>query len=167
MSLEVGVDTYISLEDAETYITTYIDDTFTIEDDAAFEVLLRQATTVIDRLYGGRFIGTKETVDQTLQWPRIVDPEQDSFGNVRDFTETPIELGQATCELALLMDDDVDPYAQLSAPVVKRSIEVDVIKSSYEVLSGSYERTDPLYKVTTVLAPVLVSSASSMRLVRG
>lgn len=39
-------------------------------DDADVEAALRRATTLVDAVYGERFIGARRTVDQALEWPR-------------------------------------------------------------------------------------------------
>jgi hypothetical protein len=169
MTLIVGQNTYISQADAEAYA-----------DLAGLDALtdpvksLKQATLALDRLYGARFIGLKDNLEQPLMWPRRptssdVDSATDyylvdSFGNYRSFTGIPIEVAHATVELAMLIESGTNVYAQ-SDPVVKQeTIEVDVIRTSRTYHDIGY-RTNFLHKIHVILAPLL-TSAASFKLVR-
>lgn len=162
MPLTLAVDTYITEEDAETYCTAY---GLSALDDG--ETYLRQATVAIDRLYGGRFIGTRTEITQTLQWPRTVTPEGDVYGNARDFSAIPIEVAQATAELAVMLEADaLDPYAQPDPLVKSKTETVDVISEQIEYSPGVPYRLEPMHKITTILAPLL-NVRGAVRLVRG
>jgi hypothetical protein len=159
MALTVGTDSYISDADAASYIALMGLDTL---DDA--EPLLRRATQAVDRLYGARFIGSKADSTQALLWPRIVPDGIDADGNVRDFTSIPVELANATVELALLIQDEANVFAQPEPQVTEQSVKVDVIQKTVKY-AGTYA-PNALHSVVLVLRPLLASSAS-MRLVRG
>ena len=168
MALTVGTNTYVDEAAAAEYCELAGLDAL-----ANPETSLKRATLALDRLYGGRFIGVKASIAQALAWPRRptasqVDASQDwyvvdSFGNYRDFNGIPVEVQQATVELAVLIEDGKDVYLQPEPRVVSESVELDVIKQSRTYLSG-YMVT-PLNKVNVILAPLL-TRAGSIRLVR-
>jgi hypothetical protein len=138
MALTVGTDTYISLEDANTYLADFSDGTVVTESD------LKRATLALDRLYGSRFISAKTDSTQPLQFPRAGD------------TDIPIEVEQATAELAALISNDTNPYVQPDPLVSEESVEIDVIKQSRR-FADAY-RSNPLYQVTLILSPWLLAS---------
>lgn len=147
MTITVGTDSYVSVGDAEMYITTYIDSTFSVTDDEEFEIPLKQATLAIERIYGGRFIGTPTEPDQALHFP------------IDDATDIPAAVEQATSELAFLIaNDEFDPYSQPGGAVKKRDVKVDVIDISLEY-GDKAAASNPLYKIDLVLAPYLYSTS--------
>lgn len=143
MSITVGTDSYISLEDANTYLAAFGPADAVLTTEAA----LKRATKVIDRLYRGQFIGSKTDQAQPLEWPR------DGEATI------PAVLGEATAEVAYTIESNqsFNPYAQPAAEVKKESVEVDVIKTTTEYVSGN-SGTDPYYAVSVILAPVLSTS---------
>lgn len=74
--LVVGVDSYVTLEEANKYVQDYfandaaITSKWTALTDAAKESLLRQSTQAIDNLF--KFKGRKKKLSQPLQFPRII-----------------------------------------------------------------------------------------------
>jgi len=144
-----------------------------LEPLAEAELSLKRATLGIDRLYGARFIGTKTTGEQLLMWPRRpagpifdITPDWylvDSFGNYRNFTELPVELSQATVELAVMIEAGEDIYAQSAPFVVSDTLKVDVIE-----LSQTYQRgyqVSSTSRIALILAPLL-AAPGQIRLVR-
>lgn len=159
MTLSVGTNTYVDATTAAEYCT--------LEGLSALttpETSLVRATRALDRLYGARFIGRKQVSNQILAWPRFTDTSaSDAFGEHRDFTVIPTEVQQAAVELAVLIEANVDVYAQSKPLVIQEAIEVSGIKDS-----KTYARpfaTRPLAKIETILAP-LMSTASQIKLVR-
>lgn len=158
MTITVGTNSYVS----EDYLSDYCSEAgLTVPADP--EAALKQATKAIDRLYGARFIGTKESSTQPLAWPRVVGLSlegpthwitTDAFGNPRDFSTTPIEVEQATCELAVMIDASVDVYAQPQPRVTLDRVKVDVIETSQQYAGGGH-MVDPLFKIKLILAPLL------------
>lgn len=159
MTLSVGTNTYVDATTAAEYCT--------VEGLAALttpETSLVRATRALDRLYGAKFIGRKQVSNQALAWPRFTGSgSTDAFGDFRDLTSIPSEVKQATVELAVLIEANVDVYAQGEPLVVQEAFEVSGIKES-----KTYARpfaAQPLCKVNTILAP-LVSASSQVKLVR-
>jgi len=158
MAITVGIDTYASTAEATDYCTLV-----GIDQLGSAEASLKQATIAIDRLYGARFIGVKEQLDQPLHWPRRptasnIDQSTDwfivdSFGNYRNFTGIPTEVKQATIELAVMIEAGTNPYAQPAAQVTDETVELDVIKTSKKYSTGY--AAEPLYKLSVILASLL------------
>lgn len=141
MSLVLGTDTYITLEEADAYIADYGPDGAEVT-----EPQLRRATLAIDRLYGGQFAGVPADADQPLQFPRLGE-----FG-------IPTQVAQATVELALL-SDSVDVYAQPTALLTEEATEIaGAIKTSSKYATAY--AVNPLHKVTLILAPLLVGTST-------
>jgi hypothetical protein len=66
----------------------------------AVEAAIVKATDYVDKRFGTRFVGSKLSRDQSLQWPRI-----DAFDNQEDYIQTdeiPKVLKNAVCEYAKL-----------------------------------------------------------------
>jgi len=145
--MTVGIDQYVSLEDANTHLarlgkTPLADDTG--------DGYLVQATLAIDRNYGGRFIGVRISYNP-LEWPRT----NATYSNTgRELEDIPLEVEQATAELAYrLYDEGLDPYVQ-PAPktsVSETTVDVITVKGTY---AGAYQE-QALYSTTLVLQPLL------------
>lgn len=169
--LTVGTNSYASEAEAADYIALVNGSPLS---DA--ETLLKQATLAVDRLYGGRFIGRKQTANQLLHWPRNPDGRMstsseegyyfvDSDGNFRTYTEIPTEVKQATIEMAMKLDNFEDVYAQPEARVENEQIQIDVIKIGKQFKQSNGYAVDPMYTITLILRPLL-TSAGSIRAVR-
>lgn len=158
MALTVGTDSYASTIEADDYCALA-----GIDPLGTAEASLKQATLALDRLYGARYIGIKEQLDQPLHWPRRptaanIDQSTDwfvfdAFGNYRNFTGIPAEVKQATIELAVLIEAGTNPYAQPASQVTDETVELDVIKTSKKYSTGY--AAEPLYKISVILAPLL------------
>ena len=125
------------------------------------EPSLKKATIAIDRLYGARFIGTRLVVGQALAWPRGV--STDSFGDYRSSSVTPIEVQQATIELAVMSEAGTDAYAQPEPLVTGEKNEAGDAKVSTTYAFGY--AVNPLNKISVILAPLLASTGL-IRMVR-
>jgi len=163
MALIVGTDTYVSVDEADAYITAQ-----GLSPLSDPESSLARATLALDRLYAGRYLGLKQTVNQPLHWPRVAsynftaDADHyfytvDADGNPRDFSGIPTEIKQATIELAIQLESGVDPYAQPDPLVTSESVEIDVIKTNKTYSNVGGYRVDPLYSITLILRPLLVA----------
>ena len=151
MPLVVGTDTYISLTDAQTYLTT-----FGAEGAEVDEPSLAKATLAIDRLYRGRFKGAKTDEAQALEFPRD------------GATVIPTVVGQATAEMAALIKAGVNVYAQPDPLVLEEKVKVDVIETHKKFSAVGYY-SNPLHQIQVILAPVLYASGGivSAEVVRG
>ena len=95
MSLTVGEDSYISLDEAEIYMVTFghVEWILAQDKDNEKEIALRKATQFIDTIGVGKWKGRKTFLDQKLAFPRT--------GATCDNYEFPEKLTQATCEAAV------------------------------------------------------------------
>jgi hypothetical protein len=171
MALILGQNTYCTEAEAAEYIDLVGGDELS---DA--EPLLKRATMAIDRLYGAQFIGRKQNTTQALQWPRTgygvpIAYDQgyyttDADGNPRDLNVIPLEVKQATIEMAMILDaEEYDPYTQPEARLESSSVQIAVIKVDSTFKSGTGYAADPQYKIRLVLRPIL-EPAGMIRLVR-
>lgn len=142
MPLVVGSDTYIALTDANTYLAAYGPDGAVVDEPS-----LAKATLAIDRLYRGRFKGSRTEDTQALEFPRD------------GSTDIPVAVRQATAELAWMILSGVNVYAQPDPLVLEETVEVDVIKTSKKYSAVGYY-SNPLHSVAVILAPVLYSASS-------
>ena len=139
--LEVGIDSYVTLEDANAYLEAYgPPNAFVTEQD------LRRATLAIDRLYGSRFLGYSAEPGQPLFFP--------VFGS----EEIPLRVAQATAELAYLMSEEVgfDPYTTPEPSVISISKSVSGVASK-TVTYAAPARVDPLHRVNLILGPLFLT----------
>lgn len=116
--LEIGVDTYIILENAETYLSAnYASAELTFWDaleDSAKEILLRKAVKSID---GQRLAGRKANITQDLEFPRaIFSPTM--FQYVTQ-TDIPTAVKYAQCEEALALLKGIPKRIELQRQGVK------------------------------------------------
>src|SRR5262249_40434434 len=92
-------NSYVSEDEADAYFDDRANDTWA-NSTADKEAALIRATQSLDVIYWTRFSGTKlNGRDQALQWPRT--GATDVLGNVIDSDEIPVEIKQATFELAV------------------------------------------------------------------
>lgn len=177
MTITVGTDTYISYADAVTYATN---NGLTLgATQPATETLLKNATVALDRIYGAKYLGQKETMGQPLGWPRLVGTGQphgegewlyvtyDSDGNPRDFSGLQPETGYAQVELAALMQAGTDVYAQPLPTVSAFTNKVASLEESKTLANSQGWQQNPLYKISLILRPLLVISSGSIPITRG
>lgn len=117
--MTVGIDTYITLAEAETYISTYYVSTNPLRvnwnklsnDDK--EVYLRNGAKAIDSLV---LRGKRATLEQTMEFPRIIDKESQLV--------VPDDVKNAQVETALSSSDNITQNRQelINAGVVSYRI---------------------------------------------
>jgi len=141
MTLTVGTDTYISLVDAEIYVSTHyrnVDPEFKAwgdNIDTDKEILLRKATQAIDRL---PFVGVKSTSVQLLEFPRALYTDYANYGVNVIFSfegmmvevDTPQAVLDAQCEIALDLAKGNNERADLQRQGVK-SFSLGKLSESY------------------------------------
>lgn len=164
--ITVGTDTYISLADAQAYASN---NGLTLgANDAATETLLKRATIAIDRIYGNKFLGQKASETQSLAWPRnFASATIDSDGNPRDFSGLQPETGYAEVELAALLQAGTDPYVQPEPFLSQIRQKVATLEEEKQFKASQGYRTDPLYKITLILRPLLMNQSGSVSITRG
>lgn len=99
MAIVVGTNSYISVEDANTYATDRNQTSFLNLFDEEKEALLISAADFMDTLV---WVGTASSEIQAMAWPRnaiYYDPKYGVEVTLTD--ETPVEIVEAQVELAL------------------------------------------------------------------
>lgn len=177
----LGTNTYITTEDARIYA-----DENGLElpaDDTQLELLLRQASKLIDRRWGNRFLGFKAVPSQPMAWPRIVTNTfraqgeewlftMDSDGNPRSFSGLQPEVAEATVEVAAMLNDDKliieerTLYDQPAPAIASEKSELDVLKEEVQYASPHGHKVDHFWKIKLILRPLL-SVATGPKLARG
>lgn len=162
-------ESYISVEDANTYHANRGNTTWTALTDEQCEQLLRKATDYMTQVYRLRWEGTRVSSTQALDWPRNW-VEMDDFAAVTvngaqtiggyyyyPSDEVPIEVARACAELALLANS-----TDLNPPISRRTIREKV-----DVIEVEYDKNSPQYTVfraiDNMLAPFLKMIGGSFR----
>jgi hypothetical protein len=166
MALTVGVNTYISLQDARQYVKHFNLLPLPVDDQEAEEILTNAAIS-LDHLYGGQYIGQKQTSTQPMDWLRNVLLPYDSYGDPRDWTVYQPELGEAQTTLTSIIQSGVAIYGQ---PAPKANyIRHQVGTLVQEIHTSDYYSysENALYTVTLLLQPLLESNSGKIYITRG
>lgn len=165
MNLSLGVDTFISVEDADKYMDARLntDDwqrVIFVDSDKKLRAL-RMATAMISR---ERFAGRITSTTQALAWPRAGVTDQE--GRVIPSDTIPAPIAQATAELALfLLRYDITDDRIRRGVFSLRSEQIGDSMQSYDS-AGSNENSLPAI-VRDMIAPFLASgSGCSARLIQ-
>lgn len=130
---------YVSVADADAYATDRGDTTWAALSTENKEIALIKATDYIDKNY--TWLGTKNTREQALQWPRTDVVDANGFDIPSD--EVPIEVKNATIEAALISGAGNDLYE--ATQIVKKEkvdvLEVEYLENGY---IGSFQSKYPL-----------------------
>lgn len=149
MSLTVGVDSYISLTDANTYFNSrYNSGEWALLEDSVKETLLKSAVRVID-VYCD-FKGWKTDEDQLLEFPR----------NDEDIPEN-IKIAQ--CEIAFAIYNNENINDEKEAQLTK--LKVDIIEFNWSDLKM---KTSTLYSDFTkaLLKKSCISGNGTTKVIR-
>lgn len=100
---KIDAESYISVNDANTYHTKRGNEDWSFLDTATKEQLLRKATDYMIQTYRMRWAGVRKTDDQALDWPRYLVPRLDTEAVFAyyDSDSVPGEVKVACAELAL------------------------------------------------------------------
>jgi hypothetical protein len=160
MAIIVGTDTYISLADAQTYLSGHYISTdskmsaWNALNDADQEILLKKATLIIDRQ---PLVGYKATETQALAFPRTIYSEVPNelynspiFYSDHWYTQTavPNEVKYAQCEIAIEMVTGTSNRASLQRQGVK-SFTLGNLSETYSGAQNSLVS----YEAKQLLAP--------------
>jgi hypothetical protein len=186
-SVDTTANSYVSVADARAMsIQMYGEDEFPPSDetnvddpDGGSEALLMQATFWLDRHFGGMFIGWKRYYYQNLQWLRYVSNTLqiqavgesylgtlDSDGNPRDWNQLPIEIANATVDLALMLQDGFNPELQNDAPVDTVTKKLGTLGPMVETKYVQGFNKTTWYPLHQLLRPLL-KKPGSVTMVRG
>lgn len=138
------------------------------------EPRLIQATLAVDRKWGGRFIGRKMQANQPLAWPRspstrrnIDTPDGfysvDQDGNYRDLNQTPKEVKDAVCEMALALLSGKDLYSAPAPAITEATDSIDVLQSTYKYAGQHEEISSFDYLIDVILRPILLPTQTTVK----
>lgn len=123
---------YGSLQEADLYHArmgrTEWADASSVEREAALE----RATTLIDAIYGHRFVGVRASLDQDNEWPRI--SAHIRGGRILPSDSVPKQVINATYEIAYIEVSEPGSISDvMSAPGPIKRERVDKIETEYAV----------------------------------
>lgn len=160
MALTVGADSYVTIEDAQTY-AGLVGASFA-GSTPNMEAALRRATVWVDASFRSRFPGVKASGrDQVLEWPRA--GATDAEGQPIPSDEIPVEVVNATVEAAIR---ELREPNSLSPDVVpgraKTLVQVEGIRWEASPVAGGVEAERPhLTVVEGILSGLLKGGAQS------
>lgn len=161
MPLVVGTDTYVSVVDADTYVTDHFrGDDLTTWDTASDdkEAALREATQYIDANFEDNFVGEIQTTSQTLAWPRV--NAVDNAGRL--LNGIPSAVKDATVELAFsALGGKLVPDESRGGKVKREKVDVLEVEYFDNAPAGTTYGW-----VEQLLRPVLKHSGAVKRLFR-
>ena len=153
-----AADSYISEADSRTYaVERYpATDPFLLNSDLENEPFLRRAAEELDGRFRRRYVGTRFTVAQGLEWPRVdvPDPSRELLSAATTYPER--ELGRAQVEVARRLVQDIDVKPDATEHAVKRS-KVDVLETEFATPTGSRSFYD-MPQVEEILSAYLTSA---------
>jgi len=158
-------NSYGSVADADAYFADRGNGQWAALTTGVKEGSLVQATDYIDAYYGDRFIGTKSTIEQALEWPRVDAEGYDEF-------TIPSDLKKATYEYSYraskgpLMPDPV--YGASGFQTVTTMEKVGEIQREYAQAGGSSGSTlfRPYPAADILLKNLLEPYAGGNRVIR-
>ena len=154
MTLSVGVDSYVTLSEANSYWLDRNNTTWSAASDAQKEKAIREATQYIDGAY--TFIGYMTSTSQSLAWPRAGATvcEGNFEGRTIDSDVIPAQIKAATSELAL---EALSQRLEPTTTDVISKVKVDVIEVDYADFTPSQKS----FAFVTRLLSGLIQSSST------
>ena len=162
MSLTVGVDTYTTIAEADTYWGHRNNSTWANATDANKKKALREATQYLDGHY--TFIGCVSSYEQALAFPRT--DLEILYGNRRgvvyNSTDIPQPIKDATAQLAInALSGELRPPLARGGQIKREKVDVlEVEYADYASPNTSYEF------VTMLLSGLIIGRGHEIKLVR-
>lgn len=160
-----GADSYIDLEDAQTYIETYLPSAAGDwpAADADQEVALRIGCQALEATYGARWLSSRLNAASSLTWPRY--SFYDRTGKYYASDAIPEAVRQAQVEMALLYAQGEDVFPQEAAQNVVLGERTKVGDIETEKTYGRSVRFSSFRKADLLLASLL-RSTTNVNLIR-
>lgn len=161
-SVVAGADTYISITDADTYISDYLNSTtWTAQSTASKERFLRRATQYVDNRYGPDWRGIKIGTDQLLDWPRV-NALIENY--IFDSDAIPVQLKRAVSEVAVKLNDGVALTTDNEdGNIESESVTVGPIKVMTDY-AGIREPLSIFPDIDLIIAPLLSRTDKAVRI---
>lgn len=154
-ALVVGVNTYVSLTDADEYFAQRANASWLALTADARDAALVRATQYLDGRYRGAWKGIRATVEQLLAWPRADVRDEDNVLIADDII--PIVVVYAACEAALR--ESVSP-GSLTPDMERLTKREQVGPLSVEYATGGSSRPT-IAVINDYLSSVLKSAGGS------
>tara|TARA_R100000152_G_C6759123_1_gene183035 strand:- start:960 stop:1472 length:513 start_codon:yes stop_codon:yes gene_type:complete len=149
---------YISVADADTYHTDHsASSTWSSASTANKEKAIRLASQYLDAAYGRRWVGTRWSLDQALNWPRSYVVMYDIY--VHSTAVLPDELKHATAEMALRQLSDGDLMPDITNPynISEEEVQAGSVSSRTKYAGGGKSQIKRYRLVDNILRPLLRS----------
>lgn len=153
---------YLSVADAASFLADRGDTVWAAAETADQQAALIRATSAIDQMWFGLFLGTKYSETQALQWPRADAVDQDDF----DLTGVPVYLERATAIAALIELSDsgaLSPSLERGGAVKEESV-AGAVKVVYQNWAPS---TTQYLELNRAIAPLLKTTSGMLQVFRG
>ena len=153
-----SANSYLAVADADTYHTDHsASSTWSSASTANKEKALRLATQYLDAKYGRRWVGTRWSLGQALDWPRSYVVLYDIY--VQSTAVLPVELKHATAELALkqLSDGDLMPDITNTYNIAEEEVQAGSVTSKTKYVGGGKSQIKRYRLVDNILKPILQS----------
>lgn len=160
----VNADSYVSVDDADTYHAALGDSAWT-GSSTAKEQALRQAAVYLDGKYGPLFRGDRTRREQALKWPRTGAVDDDGFEfDSSGAAAIPKKLRDAAAEVALESIKGTALFVTETTPagVKAESIKVGGIEIAEE-FAGPKSQQPKFAKVEALLADLIDSGVRRVR----
>jgi len=161
-----GADSYISLADANTYVSNHGNSAvWSAAADASKEQALRLATQYIDLKYGDRFKGCKtwntQAKRQNLQWPRQGAIDNDGYEYPDDAMPACLVSAVVEAALRIIAGDDLLGVIE-TGTIASESSTVGPLSQSISYIGGKMPMKQ-YPKIDALIRPLINSSTQMMR----
>jgi len=151
-----NADSYLSVADADAYHTNHSNSvTWSGATTANKEKALRLATQHLDAKYETRWVGTRWSITQALNWPRSYVVLYDIYSI--STTTIPQQLTDACAELALKQLSDTDLMPDLTNPgtISSESVSAGSVSTSTTYVGGGKSQLKRYRLVETLLRQLI------------
>lgn len=128
---KTDAESYVSVAEADAYLTARYPNTLAWFSKASGdkEQALRNATDYVNTEYAGRWIGTRKSSTQALEWPRYDAYDPDGYAIASD--SLPSKLKAAVIEAARLMTSGTTLREDVQTAPVKRT-KIGPLEKEYQ-----------------------------------
>lgn len=161
MALEIGVDSFVSVSDADTFWNEHSGGTnWATASDSEKEKALREASQFIDKSYTWLGYHPGENT-QLLSWPR--QDVEDHQGRLRDADTVPQEIKDATAWLAeQALDGQLRPAKSRGGAISR--LKAGPVEINYEDSAPAH---DTYQYVDLLVSPLVKYGKGQTRLLKG
>jgi len=151
-----NADSYLSVADTDTYHTAHsASTTWSGASTANKEKALRLATQYLDTKYETRWVGTRYSLAQALEWPRTYVVLYDIYSI--STTTIPQRLKDACAELALKQISDTDLIPDVTNPgaISSETVSAGSVSTSTTYVGGGKSQVKSYRLVNSLLRQLI------------